>query len=311
MLSSPISGSTEQTLNNGTFCNLRVSIWTASKKVPTGEVQLGETDEALFRVNKDLIEKSVLKPIRQQAQKAAEILHNRALPFNIRGIYYIPTKNISTVMETIAGYQSIFYEKVEDFCSHYHAHREEARLRLNGHFRESDYPSADKIRGKFKWELQLMQFSAPSRLQFVSQDMYEQAIANFHADIEDFRQNSVSLLREKFKGLVDHIIERLTPDEDGQRKIFRNSMVENLKEFVHDFQHLNITNDTELAEEINKVNLLMEGIEPSQLRSGQALPQQITSVLGRVQASVDGMIERAPKRRVRYEVSNAQDGAAA
>ena len=156
-----------------------------------------------------------------------------------------------------------------------------------------------------------MQFSAPSRLQFVSQDMYEQAIANFHADIEDFRQNSVSLLREKFKGLVDHIIERLTPDEDGQRKIFRKSMVENLKEFVYNFQHLNITNDMELAEEINKVNLLMEGIEPSQLRSGQALPQQITSVLGRVQASVDGMIERAPKRRVRYEVSNAQDGAAA
>jgi hypothetical protein len=304
MLSSPISGSTEETLNNGTFCNLRVSIWTASKKVPTGEVELGETDEALFRVNKDLIEKSVLKPIRQQAQKAAEILHNRALPFNIRGVYYIPTKNISTVMESIAGYQSTFYDKVEEFCSHYHAHREEAHLRLNGHFVETDYPSADKIRDKFKWELQLMQFSAPSRLQFVSKEMYDQAMMNFHADIETFRENSIGLLREKFKGLVDHIVERLTPDEDGQRKIFRNSMVDNLKSFVQDFQHLNITNDTELAEEINKVNLLMEGVQPQELRSSGALPQQLSSILSQVQENVDQMIISAPKRRVRYEASS-------
>ena len=38
------NSSVEQTLNNGTFCNLQVSIWTASKKVPTGEVSLGATD---------------------------------------------------------------------------------------------------------------------------------------------------------------------------------------------------------------------------------------------------------------------------
>jgi hypothetical protein len=103
---------------------------------------------------------------------------------------------------------------------------------------------------------------------------------------------------------VDHIVERLTPDEDGQRKIFRNSMVDNLKSFVQDFQHLNITNDTELAEEINKVNLLMEGVQPQELRSSGALPQQLSSILSQVQENVDQMIISAPKRRVRYEASS-------
>lgn len=153
------NSSTEQTLNNGTFCNLRVSIWTASKKVPTGEVQLGDTDDTLFRINKDLIEKSVHNPIRQQAQKAAEVLHNRALPFNIRGVCYIPTQHIASVIETINGYRAGFTDRVEAFCNEYEAHRESARLRLNGHFRETDYPSADKIGSKFNWQLQLMQYT--------------------------------------------------------------------------------------------------------------------------------------------------------
>ena len=295
------NSSVEQTLNNGTFCNLQVSIWTASKKVPTGEVSLGATDESLFRVNKDLIEKSVLKPIRQQAQKAAEILHSKALPFNIRGIYYVPTQNIAKVLETIEDLKTQFWQQVDEFCAQYDLYREEARLRLNGHFHETDYPSTDKIRDKFNWNLQMMQFSAPSRLQFVNREMYEQATANFHADIEAFRENSVLLLREKFKALVDHMMERLTPDADGQRKIFRNSMVENLRQFIGDFQNLNISNDTELAEEINKVNLLMEGVQPEELRSSTALPQYLGQILERVKTNVDQMIETAPKRRVRYE----------
>jgi hypothetical protein len=293
--------SIEQTLNNGTFCSLQVSIWTASKKVPTGEVQLGETDEALFRVNKDLIEKSVLKPIRQQAQKASEVLHQRALPFNIRGVYYIPTANIAKVMEDIERYHEQFWARVNDFCLEYEGHREEARLRLNGHFRESDYPSTDKIRSKFNWNLQMMQFSAPSRLQFVSKEMYQQAMDGFHEEIDQFRENSVLLLREKFKGLVDHILERLTPEESGQRKIFRNSMVEGLRSFIQDFSSLNITNDTQLAEEINKVGLLIEGVSSQDLRDSELLPQRVTSMLGQVQASVDQMIQVAPRRRVRME----------
>ena len=295
------SSTTERTLNNGTFCNLQVSIWTASKKVPTGEVHLGETDDTLFRVNKDLISKQVLKPIRQQAQKANEILHNRALPFNIRGVYYIPTSNIQSALEAIESYKTKFWEQVDAFCARYEEYREEARLRLNGHFRETDYPQSSKIRDKFGWEMQMMQFSAPSRLQFVSRDMYNRAMIDFHSRIDEFRNSSMALLREKFRELVEHMQERLTLGEDGQRKIFRNSLVTNLREFISDFHSLNITNDTELEEQVNRVGALMNGVEPQQLRDGTALPQMVSMVLNGVKEQVNTMIVDAPRRRVRFQ----------
>ena len=291
----------QSTLNNGTFCNLQVSIWTASKKVPTGEVSLGNTDETLFRINKDLVEKSVLKPIRQQAQQAGEILHNRALPFNIRGIYYIPNQNISSVIEKVNSIRDLFWQKVDEFCHHYDEYRQQAQQRLNGHFREEDYPNSCDIRDKFNWNLQMMQFSSPNRMQFVTEAMYREAMDNFNREIQEFRDNSVLLLREKFKGLVDHVMDRLSPDETGNRKIFRNSMVDNLKQFIHDFQSLNITNDTQLAEEIHKVSLLVDGVDANSLRNSENLAEHVNQIMGRVQANVDLLIETAPKRRVRYQ----------
>ena len=66
---------------------MQISIWTASKKVGTNSVDLGEIDQTLFRISKDLVERSTLNPIRQASSKAGEILHNRALPFSIHGVY--------------------------------------------------------------------------------------------------------------------------------------------------------------------------------------------------------------------------------
>lgn len=297
-----MSHNIEDTLNKGTFCNLQISIWTASRKVPTGTVTIGEgADESLFRVNKDLIEKSVLRPIRQQAQCANEYLHNRALPFNIRGIYYLPNSSIHDALEKIKSFEETFNYKVEEFCTQYVQYRDEARIRLNGHFREQEYPSVRDIRDKFGWNLQIMQFSAPSQLQLVSSEMYREAKLKFDQEIEEFRFNSMALLRSRFSELVEHVCDRLTPDADGNRKIFRNSTVDNLKEFIEGFSHLNITDDSSLAEEVNKVSMLIDGMDPEMLRSNEVMIQRVSSVMIRVKETVSGLVENAPKRKIRYQ----------
>ena len=290
-----------QTLNNGTFCNLQVSIWTASKKVGTTSVDLGETDQSLFRISKDLVERSTLKPIRQASSKAAEVLHNRALPFNIRGVYYIPNSLILEVTDQIRDWETKFWQQVDQFCESYQTYREEARLRLNGHFREEDYPSLEKIRQKFAWNLQMMAFSAPESLQTESPEMYREANRRFQQEIDQFKESSVALLRSKFSELVSHIVERLTPDEEGNRKIFRNSMIGNLQDFLNDFEALNLTNDQDLSEQVNRVRGMVEGIGPDDLRLSSGLSQMISQSMGHVQEAMSNLIENAPKRRIRYQ----------
>ncbi|MBF0243889.1 MAG: hypothetical protein HQL31_01280 [Planctomycetes bacterium] len=304
-----MTSNVQNALNSGTFCNLQISIWTASKKVPTNSVQLGETDETLFRVNKDLVERSALKPIRQASQSAGEILHHRALPFNIRGVYYIPNSLITDVVRSIRDSERVFWEQVNSFCSNYSHYLEQARARLNGHFVEAEYPPADKIRQKFAWNLQMMAFTAPDSLIAVSPEMYQEANRRFHQEIEEFTENSVALLRHKFSEMVGHVVERLTPDENGNRKIFRDTLIGNLREFLDDFHSLNLTNDAGLAEQVNRARTLIEGISPEDLRISTGLSAMISQSMGKVQEAVTGMIENAPKRRIRYQAPNQEDAA--
>lgn len=294
----------EQTLNNGTFCSLSISIWQASKKVAKGMVEIGhDADENLFRVQKDLIERDHLKPIRQAAQKAGEVLHGKSLPFQVRGIYYVPNRLVLEAVEQIRGFERDFRNQVDEFCRNYPRYREEARARLNGHFQAHDYP--EDVREKFDWNLSMMAFSAPNQLQAVSPEMYQEAMGRFHQDIEEFRQNSVALLRERFAGLVSHVVERLTPEPNGTRKIFKNTLVGNLRDFLKDFEGLNFTSDQELQAQVERVRGLMNGVEPALLRDSSAMAGRIAASMSEVQKQVTAMIENAPVRRIRFKREEA------
>lgn len=159
----------------------------------------------------------------------------------------------------------------------------------------------EKIRQKFNWNLQMMVFCAPESLQAVSPEIYREANRRFQQDIEQFKENSVALLRAKFSDLVSHMVERLTPDEDGNRKIFRNSMIGNLQDFLNDFEALNLTNDHDLAEQVSRVKGMVEGIGPDDLRLSSGLSQMISQSMGHVQEAVGNLIGNAPKRRIRYQ----------
>jgi len=54
-------------------------------------------------------------------------------------------------------------------------------------------------------------------------------------------------LREGFQQLIAHAAEALKPGEDGAKKIFRNSLTDNIAAFCDSFNARNIMNDTELA----------------------------------------------------------------
>jgi predicted Rossmann fold nucleotide-binding protein DprA/Smf involved in DNA uptake len=46
--------------------------------------------------------------------------------------------------------------------------------------------------------------------------------------------------------LVSHLTERISGQDDGKPKIFRDSVIENLREFFQRFKSLNVASSTEL-----------------------------------------------------------------
>ena len=66
--------------------------------------------------------------------------------------------------------------------------------------------------------------------------------------------------------LTAHLAERLTGLHDGQPKVFRDSAVENLREFFERFRRLTIRSSPELDGLVQQAQQTINGVEPQALR---------------------------------------------
>jgi hypothetical protein len=93
----------------------------------------------------------------------------------------------------------------------------------------------------------------------------------------------------------------LTPGADGARKIFRDSAISNLVEFLELFSARNVTGDTDLSALAERARAITATAIPEHLRDkgrqGEDLRTQVARQTAEVKAAVDGLIQSEKRRR--------------
>jgi hypothetical protein len=122
------------------------------------------------------------------------------------------------------------------------------------------------------------------------------------ARVRERFESAVELAEEAFatelQRLTAHLAERLTGMHDGQPKIFRDSAVENLREFFKRFRRLNIRSNSELDILVEEAEQVVTGIEPQQLRGFNRLRQMVANDFEQIQASVGELLIDRPRRNI-------------
>jgi hypothetical protein len=98
--------------------------------------------------------------------------------------------------------------------------------------------------------------------------------------------------------LVSHLTERLSGQEDGKPKTFRNSAVENLTEFFQRFRDLNIRSSEQLEQLVGQAQRIIRGIDAQDLRDDVGLRQHIAKEMSQVQSVLDGLLVDRPRRNI-------------
>jgi len=113
---------------------------------------------------------------------------------------------------------------------------------------------------------------------------------------------AVRLAEEAFTAelakLVSHLTERLSGQEDGKPKVFRDSMVENLTEFFARFRTLNVRSNEQLDSLVADAQRIIRGVEPQDLRDNAGLRQHVATEMSRVQSVLDGLLVDRPRRAI-------------
>jgi hypothetical protein len=115
-------------------------------------------------------------------------------------------------------------------------------------------------------------------------------------------EEAIRLAEEAFTGelakLVSHLAERISGQEDGKPKIFRDSAITNLTEFFERFGQLNVRSNEQLDNLVAEAQRIVRGIDPQELRDSSKLRQHVATQLAGVQSVLDGLLVDRPRRNI-------------
>jgi len=218
------------------------------------------------------------------------------LPFPEAGLRLLPQPKLPAFDSRMAQYRQELRNAASELATQYDTIKSEAERRLGTLYSVSDYPST--LDGLFDLEVTYPAIEPPAYLVSLHPDVFQQE----QARVRERFENAVELAEQAFatelQRLTAHLAERLTGLHDGQPKVFRDSAVENLREFFERFRRLNIRSSPELDMLVEEAQQVITGIEPQQLRDSVRLRQMVARDFEQIQASVGEMLVDRPRRNI-------------
>jgi hypothetical protein len=163
-------------------------------------------------------------------------------------------------------------------------------------FNPLDYPSAERVAAAFVLEWQYIEFGTPGKLRQISSALFDEEREKAARQWADATAVVRQTLRESMADLIAHLVERLAGDKDGKPKVFRNSIITNLNEFLEVFNARNITDDQQLAALVDKARRLISGVDAETLRESKNVRETVRTGFAKIQTALNGMLVDKPKR---------------
>jgi hypothetical protein len=218
------------------------------------------------------------------------------LPFPEAGIRLLPQNSLGMFASTMQTYRERLQEAARELAAQYDQIKSEAERRLGTLFNASDYPAT--LEGLFDMEWSVVPIEPPQYLVALSPEVYQAE----QARVRERFESAVALTEQAFatelQRLTAHLAERLTGLHDGQPKVFRDSAVENLRDFFDRFRQLNIRSSSDLDALVEQAQQVISGIEPQQLRDSVRLRSMVANDFGRIEAAVGDLLIDRPRRNI-------------
>ena len=223
-----------------------------------------------------------------------------SLPYPESGIRLIRNDAVDEFNSSLLELKGQLEGGVADLNLHFSDLKEAARVRLGSLFNHADYPSSLLDEFDVSWDFPSV--DAPDYLRRLSPEIYRRECERVRSQFSHAVDLAEQMFQNQLAELVEHLIERLSADESGKQKTFRDSTITNLDDFFSRFRQLNIGSNEELSQLVDQAQSVIRGVEPQRLRDNGTLRQHIAAKMSVVQASLDGMMIDRPRRNILRKV---------
>ncbi len=228
--------------------------------------------------------------------RAINYWRGASLPYPEPGHRLIRHDRIEQFDRQMTDLKQELIEAVAELDEHYAELKQSARQRLGRLYDPADYPRTLRDLFEIQWEFPSL--APPEYLLQLKPELYEQEKARIAARFDEAVKLAEQAFTAEFSRLITHLSERVSGRDDGKPKIFRDSAVDNLREFFARFKDLSINSNHQLDDLVEQAQKLLKGIAPQDLRESDPLRTRIASELSKMQSSLDDLLIERPRRRI-------------
>lgn len=166
-------------------------------------------------------------------------------------------------------------------------------------FNAKDYPSLDELSKVFKIEWYWMALSVPEN---IPDELRAEANEKFQRRMQDAAQQIEEALRSELLELVAHAEDRLTTKPGEKTKIFRDSMIANLMEFIRTFDSRDVFGDERLKQVVEQAKTVLLDEKGNARMDGQKLRdfpnvrETTRAKFAAIRETLDSMIEEKGRK---------------
>ena len=253
---------------------LSISTWTGRKLDKTVSNEITATKHAqkgTANVNKKILGDSAeLDAVQKFAANVRNAHYAMTLPWSDTGLRLLTTKNYFGYQQQLTALQAEFNNLVEKFLAAYGWEVGQAQVRLGALFNANDYPSADSIRDKFKFNINYMPVPEAGDFRLdVSNEANKQLAEHYNNYYQTQLKTAMQDVWTRAHSALSKMSERLDYADHQTKKIFRDSLVDNVLEVVELMDTCNITGDTHMSAIKTKLRDALSGVTPDALRQDE------------------------------------------
>jgi hypothetical protein len=259
--------------------NLSLSVWTGRKldKRVSEEVDFrAATKTRAGNYHKNLLAgSSKLTEITKVANAIRSWLYGVTQPWGDNGDRVLNMAYFMEFKDRLTDYEGQFSTAVNSFLSDYDTLVAAAAFQLGDLFNREDYPMREAIESKFgfRYSMTPLPQSGDFRVD-IGEDGLRELQSQYESVLEQRVVGAMTEAWERLHDCLTRMSERLEDSDDGKRKIFRDSLVENAIEICGLLKSFNITGDVRMDEMRKQLEDTMRGVDADALRNSDSLREQ-------------------------------------
>ena len=277
------------------------------------------TDTSLLHHQKDLFKCPELNAIKSHETRIDNFIKNTCLPFPLKeGIYILPVDLTQKVEDALQAHLITREPLLDAFVDVYDVIVANTASRLGpALFNPLDYLPKSSVKAAFKFEWHYLKFGVSDYLQKINKDIAMREHKKLEAEYNDAESAIEQLLRKTAKGVISRMTNNLSIQNSGRKNKVYQATIDSLNEFNENYPARNLTDDVRMATIIEKVKVLMAGVDADKIRENEGLRLNLKSQLDSVEKEVNELLlekvqvfakGETQRREVIQEVEDTLDG---